>query len=155
MLARTAFRSYTTHNYQTAKVFNRLFKPKGISSVPMNASADQMRSKMALYLIDNKDKMHNNYPELLWELQQHHSIRLKELESMREIIQKKIKELKSTEQSSPFYLIEENILKGIEYQITVVLNKHRRQIRKVNDVKHQDPSFWDSDISVKRLFAEE
>ena len=156
MLARIALRSYSSiANPSTKRVFNKFFKSKGVAGNLNEMTTDEMRSKMALYLINNKDKFHNNHPEVLWELQQYHSVRLRELETIRKQLQEKLNELKSQDTVGFVHMIEEEIVQLMKNNVADVLNKHRRQIRKVNDVKHHDPEFWNNKVTAKSMFPEE
>jgi len=153
--SRVAFRTYSSVNCGTKRVFNKFFKNKGFSYNADELTQDEMRSKMALYLINNKDKMHHNYPEVLWELQQYHSVRLRELEAIRKQLQEKLNQLKADDTVGFVHMIEEEIVQLMKNNVADVLNKHRRQIRKVSDVKHQDPNFWNSRVTVKSVLPEE
>jgi len=93
---------------------------------------------MALYLINNPELYHRNHPELLYELQQHHSLQYKKLEQFKEIIGKDI----HSNDSSDNNMIGSLFLLGMDYKIDELLYAHRRQIRKVDDVKRQSPDFW-------------
>jgi hypothetical protein len=151
-ITRSTLRQYTTH-HMTKKTFNNFFKNRGINYNSEEMSQDELRSKMALYLINNKDKLHHNYPGVLFELQQYHGIRLRELENMREKIQRMIKKRKSEQDEFDIMI---PLLLTYENGITSVINKHRRQVRKIDDVKYQNRLFWDCTITTKSsLFPEE
>lgn len=142
MLKLLSLRAYSTithtHTHtHTHKVFNKLFKNK-IDINPFNSSPHYLRSKMALYLIDNPQMHHRNHPELLHELQQHHSVQYRKLGQFKETIEKDIKKLGRNDD----HTLQSLFLLGMDYKADELLNTHRRQIRKVDDVKHQNPDFW-------------
>ncbi|ARF12254.1 hypothetical protein Klosneuvirus_4_69 [Klosneuvirus KNV1] len=138
MLKSLSLRAYSSQTHtHTHKVFHKLFKHK-IDINPSNLSHHDLRSQMALYLINNPELYHRNHPELLYELQQHHSLQYKKLEQFKEIIGKDI----HSNDSSDNNMIGSLFLLGMDYKIDELLYAHRRQIRKVDDVKRQSPDFW-------------
>lgn len=140
-MLKSLVRSYSSYqpvkHTHTHKVFNKLFKNK-IDTNPSNSSADNLRSEMALYLINNKNRNHRNHPELLFELQQHHSNQYKKLEKYKEKVEYDISKVNSSDNN----LLNSLFLVALDHKASELLHTHRRQIRKVDDVKHQNPDFW-------------
>jgi len=138
MLNLVARRAYSTVKHtHTHKVFNKLFQNK-INIDPSKSSAHDLRSQMALYLIDNKDQTHRNHPELLFELQQHHAVQRKSLGDFKKKVEDELKKINGHDAE----FLNSLFLLGMDYKADELLNTHRRQIRKVDEVKHQSPDFW-------------
>lgn len=130
-------RAYSTQTHtQTHKVFHKLFKNK-INIEPSKLSPHALRTQMALYLINNPNMNHRNHPELLYELQQHHAIQYKKLNNFKENIEKDLQKNFSND-----HMLNSMFLLGINYKADELLRTHRRQIKKVDEVKHQSPDFW-------------
>lgn len=132
-----SFRAYSSQTHtHTYKVFHKLFKNK-IDINPSNLSLHDLRSQMALYMINNPTFYHKNHPELLYELQQQHTIQYKKLLEYKEKIEKDLQT-----NSSNGYMLNSLFLLEIDSKVEELLYNHRRQIRKVDDVKRQSPDFW-------------
>lgn len=133
-----SFRSYSTIKHtHTHKVFNKLFKNK-IDIKPEEFQSDDLRTEMALYMINNRSRYHRNHPELLYELQQHHTTQTKKLKKFKKKIDDDFKNIKPSDCN----MLNSLFLLGIDQKTDELLFNHRRQIRKVDEVKHQNPEFW-------------
>lgn len=133
-----AYRSYSTHQHtNTHKVFHKLFKNK-INIDPSVLSPYELRTQMALYMINNPNKYHKNHPELLDELQLHQKFQYKKLLDFKTKIENDIK----LQGSSDSILLNSLFLHEIDYRLDELLQTHRKKIRKVDSIKHHSPDFW-------------
>ena len=132
-----SLRAYSSQTHtRTHKVFHKIFKNK-IDINPSNLSSHDLRTQMVLYMINNPTIYHKNYPELLYELQQQHTIQYKKLLQYKEKLEKDLQI-----NSSNGYMLNSLFLLGIDSKIDELLYTHRKQIRKVDEIKRHSTDYW-------------
>lgn len=122
----------------TYNMYKKIYKNKADEQL----SIDEMRTEMAKYVISNQSKYHKNSPKLLNELQQHHKNQYFKLENLKKNVEAKLEKIESSDNNMTYSML----LVEMNYKINNMLYNHRKQIKKVNDVKNQDADFWTSKI---------
>lgn len=135
---KTFIRPYSTIIHTpTHRVFHKHLKNK-INVNPSILPQDELRKEIALYIINNKNIYHKNNPDILYELQKFHKNQYKKLQMYKEKVENDLIKINSSDHN----LLNSLLLSEINDKLEELLSQHRKEIRKVNEVKHHSPDFW-------------